>query len=414
MELPASILWADLETEVLAPTLEEAQTIMAHHFITTHEWLPVVSRRRLTRELERLYAITAADLTALLFAMQLLSSPNSDDSPAVYHAVKKVLSNCEQQNCLSTHQLAAQVLIATYEMSTGMFPVAYLTIGHCSRLCFALGLHDKKKATQLFGTCDTWTESEQRRRLWWAVIVLDRYVHAGFRFRPLAVSFIPSDEIIPACDDDWDSGELAVNPLLVMSIESETRVSPFARACQAAHLLGKVCQHVNDHPAVEDLDMHFQEAAQIQRAISALRVVIKNDVQTSDHPHRYLAAQALSLSALQLLFDVHSCIEVDHIEAIGGNRGLRLELQEMAISGSKATAADCVTLSEDVRRYVLDNPGSVSPFLLHSLYSAAGTFAWHYRETGKEEQRARLNSIRDTLHLLKSQWPACSECPPSN
>lgn len=201
-----------------------------------------------------------------------------------------------------------------------------------------------------------------------------------------------------------------MNPLLVMSIESETRVSPFARACQAAHLLGKVCQHVNDHPAAADLDMHFQEAAQIQRAVSALRVVLEHDVRSSDHPHRYLTAQALSLSALQLLFDVHSCIEVDHIEASGGNRGLRLELQEMAISGSKAAAADCVILAEEVRSHLLDNPGAVSPFLLHSLYSAAGTFAWHYRETGNEDHRTRLNSLRDTLGLMMDQWPACSKC----
>lgn len=175
MDLPTSIWWRDLGTSILPPSPEEAQTIMANHFITTHEWLPVVSRRRLTRELERLRSIAAADITALLFAMQLLSRPSSEDSKAIYHAVKKVLSSCEQYNCLSTHQLTAQVLIATYEMSIGMFPVAYLTIGHCSRLCFALGLHDKKKATQLFGICDTWTESEQRRRLWWAVIILDRY-----------------------------------------------------------------------------------------------------------------------------------------------------------------------------------------------------------------------------------------------
>lgn len=194
-----------------------------------------------------------------------------------------------------------------------------------------------------------------------------------------------------------------------MSIESESRVSPFARVCQAAHLLGKVCQHVNDHPAADDLDMHFQEAAQIQRAVSALRTLLENEVRSSEHPHRFLTARALCLSALQLLFDVHSCIEVDHIEASGGTRGLRLELQEMAISGSKTAAAECVVLADEIRDYLEDSPGAVSPFVLHCLYSAAGTYAWYYRETGNDDHRAKLNSLRDTLGLLKDQWPACSK-----
>jgi hypothetical protein len=178
MDLPTAVLWADLGSIRSSPSTQEAQAIAEHYFSTTHEWLPVVSRRRLARQLDPRplhLIIDAADLVSLLFAMQLLSRPDEEESQSIYMAVKAALAKCEQSNCLSTHHLAAQVLIATYEMSRGMFPVAYLTIGHCCRLCYALGLHDKKKATQLFGICDTWTESEQRRRLWWAVIILDRY-----------------------------------------------------------------------------------------------------------------------------------------------------------------------------------------------------------------------------------------------
>jgi hypothetical protein len=47
---------------------------------------------------------------------------------------------------------------------------------------------------------------EERRRLWWAVLILDRYVHVGFRFRPLSTPKIPPDEILPARDVSWDIG----------------------------------------------------------------------------------------------------------------------------------------------------------------------------------------------------------------
>lgn len=53
---------------------------------------------------------------------------------------------------------------------------------------------------------DTWTEAEERRRIWWAVLMFDRYVHVGFRFRPLSTPNIPADELLPASDNDWDSG----------------------------------------------------------------------------------------------------------------------------------------------------------------------------------------------------------------
>lgn len=53
---------------------------------------------------------------------------------------------------------------------------------------------------------DTWTEMEERRRLWWAVLILDRYVNIGFRFRPLCTPKIPPEEILPARDYAWDIG----------------------------------------------------------------------------------------------------------------------------------------------------------------------------------------------------------------
>jgi hypothetical protein len=53
---------------------------------------------------------------------------------------------------------------------------------------------------------------EERRRLWWAVLILDRYVHVGFRFRPLSTPKIPPDEILPARDEPWDIGVSVFQP----------------------------------------------------------------------------------------------------------------------------------------------------------------------------------------------------------
>lgn len=401
-------MWSEIVADPLPPSLPEAHSITAQYFSTVHEWFPVVARRRLTRLLDNCTEIVSADLTALLYVMQLLCTPGLEASEVTYHAVKAALTACEHHNQLTTDYAAAQVLIAVFELGQSRFPIAYFTIAHCSRIFFALGTHDKRKATQLFGALDTWTEVEERRRLWWATIILDRISHTGFRFRPLAIDTIPTDEIIPAWDDEWDNGELTVNPLLVMSIETNSAVGPFARTCQAAHLLGKVCSHVNEHPTAEDVQHHLEEAVQICRAVSALKLVVEHDHDTSQKPYRLFTAKALCLSALQLLYDVHSCIEVDHVESQGGNRGLRIELQQMAIDGSKMCASECVTFAQQLLDHTaLHGSASISPFVLNCLYSAAGTFAWYHRETGNQQHLDRLNDLRLALTTISGQYQAC-------
>jgi hypothetical protein len=62
-----------------------------------------------------------------------------------------------------------------------------------------------------------------------------------------------------------------------MSIEASTSVDPFARTCQAAHLLGWVCEHVNQHPTPAEADMHFQEAFAISGALRALVIMLHSE-----------------------------------------------------------------------------------------------------------------------------------------
>lgn len=51
------------------------------------------------------------------------------------------------------------------------------------------------------GISDTWVENEERRRIWWACLVLDRYVHVTMRFRLLFYPNIEHDELLPAADN---------------------------------------------------------------------------------------------------------------------------------------------------------------------------------------------------------------------
>ncbi|RMY02567.1 hypothetical protein D0867_10998 [Hortaea werneckii] len=270
-----------------------------------------------------------------------------------------------------------------------------------------MGIHDKRFATQLGKHADTWTEAEERRRLWWATLILERYINVGFMFRPISTHIIKPNEIIPASDEDWDRGELAVNPLLVMSIEARTNVAPFARTCQAAHLLGRVSQHINDHADPSDADFHFQEADQLQRAASALLAIVQQEHSETESSlrHRHFSAMALCCSALLALYDVHSCIETEAIDSGGRDKGARMELQQIAIDGFKRVSAVTLDLAEEIQQTMATQGlDRISPFVMNALYQAAGTYAWYARENGSASHLGALQKIRDVMALLGPRW----------
>lgn len=405
--------WSDLAMTYPAMDHVEILEVLDTYRRTTHEWFPVTSLKRLSRQLVDESTSIPADRMAMLYAMRLLSSPLGSHSKHDYSAVKAAIDSFENRRPTTTNLLAAQILLTMYELGQGLFPAAYHSVSRCSRMCYAVGLHDKKKATQLLNKADSWTEVEERRRLWWAILIMDRFVHAGFRFRTLMVPTIPSNEIIPADDGAWDEGQMAVNPLLVMSIEAATVVSPYARLCQAAHLLGSVCQHVNEHPIAEEADFHFQEAHRLSRAISALLTMLEGESTSVYAVQKFFSSRALCYTALLLLYDVHSCIEVDEVESCGGNRGLRLDLQQLALDGMQDIAARVHVFAKEIDSYIQSNDPElvgISPLILNCCYNAAGVYAWYARERGDEDDLKKVSDFRSLLLTFQKRWVAAGKC----
>jgi hypothetical protein len=137
------------------------------------------------------------DSQVLFRAMSLISHGWSRDesiskSGRDYESVKIGLVQCEDCSLITLNTLAARILLCFYEIGHGLYPAAYLTAGICVRLAFVLGIHDgravqllPKAGKFLIPNCteaildlksiDTWTENEERRRLWWATIIADRF-----------------------------------------------------------------------------------------------------------------------------------------------------------------------------------------------------------------------------------------------
>jgi hypothetical protein len=206
--------------------------------------------------------------------------------------------------------------------------------------------------------------------------------------------------------------ELTVNPLLVMSIEASTSVDPFARTCQAAHLLGWVCEHVNQNPSHADADMHFQEAFAISGALRALVIMLhsESNARAQEERQRLFAARGLAYAALNTLYDVHSCIEADNVEAVGGNRGLRLDLQQHALDGFKEVIREVSAFSAEIEQYYEKyGVDGIPVMVLFALYTVGGTYAWYARENSAPAHLAALADLRRVLDIVGStRWPvAC-------
>jgi Fungal specific transcription factor domain/Fungal Zn(2)-Cys(6) binuclear cluster domain len=163
--------------QILSPSIiHNTQTV---YFRSFHPGLPIVSKRLLLADLSNAATEPRADLTLLLLCMKLLTDlpdPASTDgmrTPA-YLAAKRLLRSIESAERYSTRFLQAGLLIAMYELGHAIYPEALASVSRNAKLGLALGIHDFK-SDRMNPSPMSWTESEERTRTWWGIMIVDRY-----------------------------------------------------------------------------------------------------------------------------------------------------------------------------------------------------------------------------------------------
>lgn len=154
--------------------------------------------------------------------------------------------------------------------------------------------------------------------------------------------------------------------------------------------------------------MHFQEAFTISGALRALLTMLQSESASKPETERQklFAARGIAYAALNTLFDVHSCIEPDNVESVGGNRGLRLDLQQHALDGFKEVIAEVSIFAAEIEQYGATHGFDRIPVLvLFSMYTVAGTYAWYARENAAEVHLAALEDLRRVMRTIgRSKW----------
>lgn len=233
------------------------------------------------------------------------------------------------------------------------------------------------------------------------LLTFHRYVHLGLPGHALATEDPLRNEVLPADDAQFDQAEMAGSEPLYVGSPTSIKAGPFARACQAAHLVGKVVVLLND--LLQEGEGRFATALQVHRTLTAFVQVLQQESSIS--PEAYATPMALAYSALINLCDPFCCTESN-----GGCHTVEeAELQTVCINGIK-TAAD------GVARFVLQlrpsmnlRPAAISPLISNCLYMATVTFAWRVYEGEKPETLDAYKLLRDALNALSGRWAVGSE-----
>lgn len=180
----------------LVGSVSDIQAAAQIFFETIHVWMPIVSKQQFQQNLLQRLAFRRAELFILVLAMKLCSSRVTVAKSMLYRIVKQFYFDIESSGRLSVQVLQAAVLIAIYELGHGIYPAAIISVANCARIGTLLGIDRSLNAWGLISGVP-WIELEERRRVWWAIIILDRYA----QFHPQSVS--ETDSVLFYCDPDF-------------------------------------------------------------------------------------------------------------------------------------------------------------------------------------------------------------------
>jgi hypothetical protein len=154
------------------------QGIQTEYFRAVYGWMPIISKPRFHQTLSNTSTEPRADLVLLLLSMKLLIDyPTRSSRDCMrkkdYLATKWLHHSIRTAKRFSTQFLQASVMISLYELGHGIYPEAVISVAANARLGLTLGIN-KYQSQQMRPVPASWTESEERLRTWWGVMILDR------------------------------------------------------------------------------------------------------------------------------------------------------------------------------------------------------------------------------------------------
>ncbi|KAH7007919.1 putative fungal-specific transcription factor [Macrophomina phaseolina] len=398
----------EIPMDILALLTDQANTVLdtaLEFFRTVHTWMPIISKKRI--DLGIPLRNGGPDLALLFLAMKLIISIPEGGAQAspLYTATKRFLDVLQSGGTLTLACLQAMVLVALYEYGHAVYPAAWMTIGACVRYADLLGVSPARRAYSILGQGTSWTEVEERRRVWWSIFILDRAVALGSKGRFVADE--PAEtELLPVNDAAWEQGDVSLALQQPISAPLAARQTPFARLCQSALLVSRAsaCRRSGN----------LADAASLVDDVFRFGAVLDADSSSHRGSLPLLAPRCVAWSALFLALDEHCCPEKMTGEPgyVAGRDGAGKSAAELEMQVRATGAVRAV--SEQARGAALrlaaarDNDAgrlrAASPLLLDALYCATATFHWIGRESGDEAAGAAVADVERAVARVGERW----------
>ncbi|KAI1870941.1 hypothetical protein JX265_005981 [Neoarthrinium moseri] len=403
MEVPPYVLQCIGNAEDLEQTLSD-------YFDDIHPWFPIVSRKRMAIGYQ-IWGETGGDIALLLLAMKLITSQPQRGFTAsenyLYTAAKQFVAFLESVGTTSLAYLQGIVLIALYEYGQGVYPAAYMSVGQAVRYAEYLGLPSYKNSSAMLGHPMTWADAEERRRVWWAVYIMDKLVSIGAYRRPMCPEPSP-DELLPTNDKAWDLGDSTSAYQRPVSSPFSDPQSTFGRLCQSALQAATALRH---HTALERRKINgerydFTEVAGMMENAHILCKALQSDFTTN--PGAYfslIAARCLNFTAVLKILAMYASGE--SLRGVGSEwNEEEMTLQLTAVDGTKKTAAFVRDFAADLFAFISLDEDVVKtpPMVLDTLYLASMVHHNAWKDTGDPIAESSLETTRKCLVRLSGRW----------
>lgn len=171
--LPETNVQSVADIQRPAEYLSDIKQYVDVYFKDIHPWAPFLSKRKVLGQVLSPLGGNRVDHSILLTAIKLMiTAPGDDARSAAYYQIKTALLDAELKGIFTLRLLQSQVLVAMYEKGHAIYPSAYLTVGCCAKYGIALGINQTIDPN--CGARSTSADSEEERRTWWAILLLDR------------------------------------------------------------------------------------------------------------------------------------------------------------------------------------------------------------------------------------------------
>lgn len=153
------------------------QRVATRFYQVVHPWLPVISKRKVYDRLLNPLLPLRIDSVFLCLCMKLLALPLENENPwtAEYYATTRLFIDIQAAGVLSMETLQGYILVAVYELGHAMYPAAQTSLGISLKIALSLGM-GWNCSTEKTSSSMAWIDTEERRRTWWAIFMLERFV----------------------------------------------------------------------------------------------------------------------------------------------------------------------------------------------------------------------------------------------